>query len=75
MLVLLGALFYTDSKLTPRKLFGCLIGFAGILLANLDEGLSLRMTFQGEGLVMLPRSRPAAGTSSASARAGARTPW
>lgn len=53
LLVLLGAVFYADSKLTPRKFLGCAVGFLGILLANLDEGLTLRMTFKGEGLVML----------------------
>lgn len=71
LLVLLGAMFYADSRLTPRKLFGCIIGFLGILLANLDEGLSLRMTFGGEGLVMLS-SVAASGGYLISKRAGGR---
>ena len=33
--VFLAALFFPAERVTPQKLIGCLVGFAGIVLANL----------------------------------------
>lgn len=48
---LLASLLFKLEKLTPKKLIACIIGFAGILVMNLD-GLSLQIDPIGDGLVV-----------------------
>lgn len=43
--------FFPDDKLTWRKALGCLIGFLGIGLVNV-EGLSLSFDVAGEGIML-----------------------
>lgn len=50
-LIIAGAVFRME-KLTPMKLLGALIGFAGIFIAD-GGGGSPTFTFIGEGLIML----------------------
>lgn len=52
--ILVSSLLFHYEKLTVQKLIGCLIGFAGVVLINLNgTGLDLRMSFLGEGMVFL----------------------
>lgn len=43
-----------DDKMTWRKAFGCIIGFAGIILINLEPGAwGSGFSFKGEGMMMI----------------------
>ena len=50
--ILCATLIFKQEKLTLRKIFACIIGFAGIVLINLN-GLSLNLNFLGDGFVLL----------------------
>lgn len=61
--VLLAALAFRFERLTVRKVVGCLVGFAGVILVNVaGESGGLSFTLEGEGLVLA--STVAAATSS-----------
>lgn len=49
---LISSLLFKLEKLTFKKLISCIIGFAGIIVMNLD-GLSLNISPLGDGLVVL----------------------
>lgn len=49
---LIASLLFKMEKLTVKKLLACVIGFAGIIVMNLD-GLSLNINPLGDGLVVL----------------------
>lgn len=52
--ILISSLLFKLEKLTARKLVGCLIGFAGVLLINIAPGsLDFNVTLLGEGCIML----------------------
>ncbi|MCH4083452.1 MAG: DMT family transporter [Olsenella sp.] len=53
IVILLAALVFRQERLTSRKVLGCLVGFAGVLLVNLKPGGSLSFNPVGEGLVFL----------------------
>lgn len=53
MLVLLACVFYKSDRLTMRKVVGCVMGFAGILLLNVGGGESGAFTFAGDGMIIL----------------------
>jgi drug/metabolite transporter (DMT)-like permease len=45
---------YADDKLTPRRLLGCIIGFAGVVLVNLSSaGLDFSFSMLGEGFILI----------------------
>jgi drug/metabolite transporter (DMT)-like permease len=50
--ILCATLIFRQEKLTVRKIIACVIGFAGIVLINLN-GLSLNLNFLGDGFVLL----------------------
>lgn len=50
--ILCATLIFRQEKLTIKKIFACIIGFAGIVLINLN-GLSLNLNFLGDGFVLL----------------------
>ena len=61
--VLLAALVFRFERLTGRKVLGCVVGFAGVVLVNVaGEGGGLNFTLAGEGMVLA--STIAAATSS-----------
>lgn len=60
--ILLSALVFRQERLTARKVLGCVVGFAGVLLVNLRAGGTFSFSPTGEGLVFL--STFAAATSS-----------
>ena len=49
--VLIASLIFRQEKLTVKKILACLLGFAGIVIVNLD-GLTLTMNFLGDGFVI-----------------------
>jgi drug/metabolite transporter (DMT)-like permease len=45
---------YVNDKLTPRRLLGCLIGFAGVVVVNLSSaGLDFSFALMGEGFILI----------------------
>ena len=51
--VLLAALAFRSERLTGRKVAGCLIGFAGVVLVNMTgKSGGLSFTLAGEGMVL-----------------------
>lgn len=52
--VLLAHFFYKEDKLTNRKIIGLIIGFAGVVLVNINGGsLGGGFTLTGEGFVLM----------------------
>ena len=52
--ILISSLVFHYEKLGKFKVLGCLIGFAGVVLINLNgTGLDMGMSFFGEGFVFL----------------------
>lgn len=51
--VVLAPLFYPDDKLSMRKIIGCLVGFAGIILINLDGSSLSGFKLTGEGFILI----------------------
>ena len=49
--VLVASLIFRQEKLTLKKIAACLLGFAGIIIVNLN-GLTLTMNFLGDGFVI-----------------------
>ena len=49
--MLIATLIFRQEKLTFKKIFACVIGFAGIILVNLN-GLDLNINFTGDGFVI-----------------------
>lgn len=49
--MLIASLIFKQEKLTFKKVFACLIGFAGIVLVNLN-GLDFNMNFTGDCFVL-----------------------
>lgn len=53
MTILVATLVFRQERLTGRKLVGCLIGFAGVILVNLTGDLGGAMTLTGEGFILI----------------------
>lgn len=53
MLVLLACMFFKSDKLTTRKLLGCIVGFAGILVLNVGDSVGGGFSFMGDGMIIL----------------------
>jgi drug/metabolite transporter (DMT)-like permease len=52
--VILSRLYYRNDLLTSEKIFGLLVGFAGVMVVNLPKGsLNLSFTFLGEGFLFI----------------------
>lgn len=53
LVVILACVFFKSDRMTIRKLLGCLIGFAGILILNLGGASSGSFTWLGDGFIIL----------------------
>ncbi len=53
MSIIVSALIFRTEKLTARKLVGCAVGFAGVILINFTGSSDLSISFTGEGMVFL----------------------
>lgn len=52
--ILVASLLFRQETLTGRKIVGCVIGFAGVVLVNLNgSGLDLNFSLLGEGFIFL----------------------
>ncbi|MBQ7774703.1 MAG: DMT family transporter [Lachnospiraceae bacterium] len=52
--ILMACLIFRYEKLTMQKFWGCLIGFAGVVVINFDpSGLAGGFTFRGEGAILI----------------------
>lgn len=51
--ILVATLVFRQERMTTRKLAGCLIGFAGVVLVNLTGDLGGAMTLTGEGFILV----------------------
>ena len=52
--VLIASLLLKQEKLSFKKITGCLLGFAGVIIVNLSGGgLDLSISFTGEGFIIL----------------------
>lgn len=52
--ILVASLIFHQEPLTGRKMIGCVIGFAGVVLVNLTgSGFDLNLKFTGEGFIFL----------------------
>lgn len=52
--ILAASLLFRQEKLTAAKLVGCVVGFAGVVLINLNgSGLDGSFHFRGEGFILL----------------------
>lgn len=50
--ILVASMIFRQEILNSRKIAGCLIGFAGVVLVNLTgSGLDMSMSFLGEGFI------------------------
>ena len=54
-LIILSTLFFKDDKLSAQKLIGCILGFLGIVLINVQQGGNFfdNITFMGDGMILL----------------------
>ena len=51
--VLVASLLFQQEKLTGRKIVGCLIGFAGVVIVNLGGSMDMGFRLTGEGFIFL----------------------
>lgn len=50
--ILVASLIFRQEKLTPAKIIGCVVGFAGVVLVNMNGGgLDLSFHLTGEGFI------------------------
>lgn len=50
--IIAACFIFRTERFTPVKLLGCVLGFGGVLIMNLD-GLDFTFTFVGEGLIIM----------------------
>ena len=50
--VILAHFIYTNDKLSQRKILGCSIGFAGVVIVNFNGGFDVGFTLVGEGSII-----------------------
>ncbi len=53
LLIISACACFKEEKLTFRKIFGCLLGFGGIMLVNAGGDLTSEFTFMGDGMLIL----------------------
>ncbi len=55
MTLLIGCILIKSEKLTKNRIVGCLLGFIGLVLVNLQKGeeIELTISFIGEGFILL----------------------
>ena len=51
-LIFLAVLFFKE-RLTSNKILGCLFGFAGIIIANFSTDIISKVSFHGEGFLVI----------------------
>lgn len=51
--ILIAALIFHQETLTGKKILGCLVGFAGVVVVNLGSGSAAGFRLTGEGFLIL----------------------
>lgn len=52
--IIIACVFFRQEKLTWKKMIGCILGFAGVVIINLTkDGFDMHMKFTGEGFILL----------------------
>ncbi len=52
--VILAHIFIKNDKLNLKKIIGCLLGFIGVIICNINgDGLDMTFSLQGEGFMIL----------------------
>lgn len=52
--ILVAGLLFHQEKITAKKMIGCAVGFAGVVLVNLSgTGVDFQFSFLGEGFIFL----------------------
>ena len=51
--IIFSTLIFRHEKPSPKKIIGCIIGFAGVVLINLSSGEDMSFRLSGEGLILL----------------------
>lgn len=52
--ILLACLIFRNERMTGRKMLGCILGFAGVVIINLmGNSLDMGFTLMGEGFVLI----------------------
>lgn len=52
--VIIARIFYKDDKLTANKILGLLLGFAGVIIVNMNKGgLNAGFAITGEGFLLI----------------------
>ena len=52
--IILAHFIYKNDKIDNRKILGCIVGFLGLILVNLDGStISLKFSFLGEGFIII----------------------
>ena len=52
--ILVASLIFRQEPLTSKKIIGSIIGFAGVILVNINgNGLDMNMSFTGEGFIFI----------------------
>ncbi len=51
--ILIAALIFRMEPLTARKLTGCAVGFAGVVVSQLGGGVQFAFSLRGEGMILL----------------------
>lgn len=54
-LIILSTIIFSDDKISVPKMFGCVLGFAGIVAINIQPGADFfeNITFRGDGMILL----------------------
>lgn len=61
LLCFLSPIFFTDDRLSPKKVIGCIIGFIGIVIVNISDGFRFSFGADGEMLVLFASIAACAG--------------
>ena len=61
--ILFAVFVFRQEKMTLRKLIGCIVGFAGIVVINMNGGKLGRLNLTGDGFVIISTSAGAVAAS------------
>lgn len=52
--IIVAGVIFRQEKITSKKMIGCIIGFAGVILVNMNgKGMDLSFSIKGEGVILL----------------------
>lgn len=51
--ILIASLLFKQETLTKKKVLGCIVGFAGVILINITGSMDMSMSLMGEGSILM----------------------